>query len=110
MYYKTTECIRSVRGSYISQMAWKTWLVVCGTETNVHVHFTSNPEIITNPHNRVVVSCLLRTYLNLKTGFKNYREKTNWIDSTMYRNLCFYMSLTLPYYKFLNNCENACRV
>lgn len=50
---------------------WKTWLVVCGTETNLHVHFMSNPEIITNPQNKVVVSCLLGTYLNLKTGFKN---------------------------------------
>lgn len=73
------------------------------------VHFISNPEIITNPQNRVVVSCLLETYLNLKTGFKNYREKTKWIDSTMYENLCVSMSLTLPYYKFFNNWENACR-
>ena len=27
----------------------------------------------------------------------------------MYENLCVYMSLTLPYYKFFNNWENACR-
>ena len=83
MYYKTTEYIRSVRGSFISQMVWKTWLVVCGTETNVHVHFISNPEIITNPQNRVVVSCLLGTYLNFKTGFKNYKGK-NKLDRLNY--------------------------